>query len=98
MNHDQRMQKCRDEMDAIRAAWAAAKAENPQLVESIGKPVPNWSGTGEPPLITDGYCSQYWLVTTGRKQTWEDAIRFLEVHKHPLQVAWSEERKKGAKA
>ena len=40
-NQDRMVEQCRGELDAIRADWAAAKLENPQLVESVGKPTPD---------------------------------------------------------
>jgi hypothetical protein len=92
IRHERIIQEWRRDLDVIRADWAAAKAENPQLDESIGKPTQNRTGTGTPPLDDPCFCN--WLQSTGRLQRWKDAERCLETCNRTYRPTWSEERQK----
>jgi hypothetical protein len=96
MHRDQIIQTSRDELDAIRADWTAAKLENPHLVESVGKPMRNWTCASTPPLIRDKICSHNWMVSTGRLKRWEDAQHTLKVGEKPFPPT-SEQSKKGVR-
>lgn len=98
IRHDRMMEQCREVLDAIRAEWVAAKQENPQLIELVGKPAPNWIYTSPPPIMTEAQCLQDWMEKTGRLKKWQDAKRHLKIHDGPFRPTWSERRIKSAKA
>lgn len=93
--HEKILQEWSDELASFHAGWSVAKNEDANLIARVGKPRPDWDGTGVAPMITDDDCFFHWLDCKGSLHRWKELRDYLSPHKlKPFRCKWSEDRKK----
>ena len=78
--HERILQELSDELASFHAGWSVAKNEDAHLIASVGKPKPDWDGTGVAPVITDDDCFFHWLGCTGGLHRWKELRDYLSPH------------------